>query len=136
MKNKFAVVVSLYLLYILVSAAIRNKAMVLIALDWRYFFVGCLCSAYSHGITCPIDVIKTMIQTYPEKFSGRSSVAAAKEIIRDHGPFFLLQGLWPTIVGYGFEGSVKFGTYEFLKAFLANYSPHKVRKSPSVFLCY
>ena len=117
---------SLYLLYILAAAATRHRDVVLKALDWRFFFVGCLCSGYSHGITCPIDVIKTMIQTYPEKYSKSSSMAAARAIVQDHGPLFLLQGLWPTIIGYGFEGSVKFGTYEFLKALLANYSPHKV----------
>jgi Mitochondrial carrier protein len=34
--------------------------------DWRYFVAGGICAATSHGITTPLDVIKTKMQTNPE----------------------------------------------------------------------
>ena len=36
------------------------------SLDYRYFVAGGVCAATSHGITCPIDVVKTKIQAQPE----------------------------------------------------------------------
>ena len=36
------------------------------ALDYRYFVAGGVCAATSHGITTPIDVVKTKMQAQPE----------------------------------------------------------------------
>jgi hypothetical protein len=30
---------------------------------WRYFFAGGMCCCISHGVTVPIDVVKTRMQT-------------------------------------------------------------------------
>jgi solute carrier family 25 phosphate transporter 3 len=40
---------------------------------------------------------------------------SAFEIIRQNGAIFLLAGLGPTLLGYGIEGALKFGSYESLK---------------------
>ena len=80
-------------------------------IDWRYFVAGGASAAISHGYTTPIDVVKTRMQTNPEKYDG-SVLAAAKAIVADEGAAFLLQGLTPTVLGYGLEGALKFGFYE------------------------
>ena len=35
-------------------------------MDYRYFVAGGTCAAFSHGITTPIDVVKTKIQSNPK----------------------------------------------------------------------
>ena len=79
--------------------------------DWRFFVAGSISAGLSHGYTTPLDVIKTRMQTNPELYNGSASLAVRK-IIEDDGPMFLFQGLMPTLVGYGLEGALKFGTYE------------------------
>jgi solute carrier family 25 phosphate transporter 3 len=82
--------------------------------DPRYFLSGGLCAAVSHGITTPIDVVKTKMQANPV-YGELGVVGAAQIIIQDEGAGTLLRGLGPTIVGYGLEGAAKFGLYESLK---------------------
>lgn len=53
---------------------------------------GGICAACSHGITTPIDVVKTKMQTDPEKYT-KGVLAAAKDIIKTEGALFLLSGL-------------------------------------------
>jgi solute carrier family 25 phosphate transporter 3 len=36
------------------------------SIDYRYFVAGGTCAAISHGITTPIDVVKTRIQANPK----------------------------------------------------------------------
>jgi hypothetical protein len=36
------------------------------AMDYRYFVAGGTCAAFSHGITTPIDVVKTKLQANPK----------------------------------------------------------------------
>lgn len=88
------------------------------AVDWRYFVAGGLCASISHGITTPLDVIKTKMQSSPERFQS-GMLAAARSIVAVEGAGFLLQGLEPTLVGYGIEGALKFGLYEAFKSLLA-----------------
>ena len=38
--------------------------------DYRYFVAGGTCAAISHGITTPIDVVKTRIQADPKVSVG------------------------------------------------------------------
>lgn len=82
--------------------------------DARYFISGGLCAAASHGVTTPIDVVKTRIQADPEVFN-KGLISSTKAIIEQDGAKALLGGLGPTIVGYGVEGAMKFGLYESLK---------------------
>ena len=82
--------------------------------DPRYFLSGSLCAAASHGITTPIDVVKTRIQADPEKYN-QGLIGSAMKIWTEEGNQVLLRGLGPTVVGYGLEGGAKFGLYESLK---------------------
>lgn len=62
------------------------------SVDWRYFVAGGICAACSHGITTPIDVVKTKMQTSPEKYT-KGVLAAAKSIVAEEGVGILLAGL-------------------------------------------
>jgi len=90
--------------------------------DARYFLSGGLCAALSHGITTPIDVVKTRIQSEPEVFN-EGLASATKAIVTQDGVGALLGGLGPTVVGYGIEGAMKFGLYESLKPTFAQFLP-------------
>jgi len=83
--------------------------------DFRYFLSGGLCAATSHGITTPIDVVKTRVQAEPEVFENGGLFQSAQIIIEKDGLEALLGGLGPTVIGYGIEGAAKFGLYESLK---------------------
>jgi solute carrier family 25 phosphate transporter 3 len=99
-----------------------------------------------NGIT--IDVVKTKMQTDPEKYN-KGVIQAAQDIIKLEGVSFLLSGLGiliymrvcrfypynlhfvctlataPTVVGYGFEGALKFGFYETFKKLFVHLTPSK-----------
>ncbi len=98
------------------AAAAANASKVL---DYRFFVAGGVCAATSHGITTPIDVVKTKMQAEPEVYNKGMS-AATLSILKDEGPSALLGGLGPTVVGYGIEGAMKFGVYEIMKPIMAN----------------
>jgi len=68
----------------------------------------------SHGITTPIDVVKTRQQVDSE-LKEKGMIKSTLRIINTEGLRALLAGLGPTTVGYLFEGAVKFGVYEVLK---------------------
>lgn len=95
------------------------------SIDWRYFLAGGLCAATSHGLTTPIDVVKTKMQQMPEKYN-KGVINAARSIVATEGAGFLLAGLAPTVVGYGIEGALKFGFYETFKKVFAHVTPHKL----------
>ena len=80
----------------------------------RYFLAGGLCASISHALACPIDVIKTRQQTMPQ-FQDVSLSEGLLRVASDEGPAALFTGVAPTVVGYGAEGALKFGTYEALK---------------------
>eukprot|EP00554_Chaetoceros_debilis_P004003 CAMPEP_0194083368 /NCGR_PEP_ID=MMETSP0149-20130528/9085_1 /TAXON_ID=122233 /ORGANISM="Chaetoceros debilis, Strain MM31A-1" /LENGTH=322 /DNA_ID=CAMNT_0038765761 /DNA_START=26 /DNA_END=994 /DNA_ORIENTATION=+ len=98
------------------AAAAANASKVL---DYRFFVAGGVCAATSHGITTPIDVVKTKMQAQPEVYNKGMS-AATLSILKDEGPSALLGGLGPTVVGYGIEGAMKFGIYEIMKPIMAD----------------
>lgn len=85
--------------------------------DYRYFVAGGVCAATSHGITTPIDVIKTKMQAEPEVYD-KGVANAFVSVLKTEGPGALLGGLGPTVIGYGVEGAVKFGVYELTKPFV------------------
>jgi len=84
------------------------------ASDPRFFIAGGASAAISHGITTPIDVVKTKMQS-EASLSDLSPTEAALRIVEAEGPQALTAGLGPTVIGYGVEGALKFGVYETLK---------------------
>lgn len=70
--------------------------------------------SFPSRITCPIDVIKTRIQSNPKKY--KTVGQTARTMIAEEGVMSLSTGLAPTVVGYGIEGAMKFGLYECSKA--------------------
>jgi solute carrier family 25 (mitochondrial phosphate transporter), member 3 len=97
------------------ASASQSALSVLQTLDYRYFVAGGTCAAISHGITTPIDVIKTKKQSDPAKYGKMGLIGTAVDIAKNEGPHTLLGGLGPTVVGYGIEGAMKFGVYEIAK---------------------
>lgn len=89
-------------------------------IDYRYFVAGGTCAAISHGVTTPIDVVKTRMQAQPEMYN-KGLQSATISILKTDGPGVLLGGLGPTVVGYGIEGAMKFGIYEVLKPIMASF---------------
>lgn len=98
------------------AAAAANAAK---SFDYRYFVAGGVCAATSHGITTPIDVVKTKMQAEPDVYN-KGMGAATMSILKTDGPSALLGGLGPTVVGYGIEGAMKFGVYEISKPIMSN----------------
>jgi len=99
--------------------SLRGGANPIDELDYRYFLAGGICAALSHGITTPLDVVKTRIQKYPYRYT-EGVVKATRDIIKEKGAIYLTKGLSPTIVGYGLEGALKFGFYEACKGLFKN----------------
>lgn len=90
----------------------------------RYFAAGGIAASFSHGITVPIDVIKTKIQTEPLIYTKELGVyGAATKLVKNEGLPILLQGLGPTLLGYSIQGSLKYGFYEIFKPLLLSEFP-------------
>jgi len=87
--------------------------------DYRFFLAGGASAAFSHGITTPIDVIKTKMQA-DASLQDQNLQSATMKVIQDEGIGVLLSGLGPTVVGYGIEGGLKFGVYESLKPIISS----------------
>mmetsp|Transcript_4607 Transcript_4607/g.6205 ORF Transcript_4607/g.6205 Transcript_4607/m.6205 type:complete len:343 (-) Transcript_4607:70-1098(-) len=90
------------------------------ALDFRYFVAGGTCAAISHGITTPIDVVKTRMQSEPEVYN-KGLISATVDIVQNNGFGSLLAGLGPTVIGYAIEGAMKFGVYEVTKPIMIKF---------------
>ena len=66
--------------------------------DPRFFIAGGASAAISHGITTPIDVVKTRMQS-DTSLSDLSPSDAALRIVEAEGPKALTAGLGPTVIG-------------------------------------
>lgn len=86
----------------------------------RYFFAGGICCCISHGMTVPIDVVKTRMQTDPDVMQ-LSVLEAAKVIYAREGAKGLLAGFGSTIIGFSTSGAVKYGLYEVFKPFAQDF---------------
>ncbi|GAA5927131.1 hypothetical protein JCM1841_006058 [Sporobolomyces salmonicolor] len=91
-------------------------------LDYAKFFgSGALCCTVTHGMTTPIDVVKTRMQLEPAlKKLGMGG--AGRSIIAEEGIKGLATGFGATAVGYLAQGGAKFAGYEFWKKKLVEWS--------------
>ena len=106
----FAATVTSAIMPILPAGAIDNPVdylhlnIPLPVVDVRYFVAGGFCAAASHGVTTPIDVVKTTIQSDPTTYND-GFVDAAIQIYNTEGDKGsgsgnpLLRGLGPTVIG-------------------------------------
>ena len=88
-------------------------------LDWRFFVAGGLCAATSHGITTPLDVIKTKMQTDPEKYN-QGMLNTLQIVYKEEGWKALFRGIEPRVMWIGIGGFVFFGAYEKTKQILTS----------------
>jgi len=85
-----------------------------VALYARFAFAGAVCCSVTHGALTPVDVVKTRIQLYPERYN-KGMIDAFRQVVKNEGAGALLTGVGPTFVGYFLQGALKFGGYEFWK---------------------
>lgn len=73
---------------------------------------GMLSCGITHTILCPIDVVK--FNSAPAHWQ-RSVLRTMGAMIAEGGAVAVWKGWAPTAVGYGMQGCVKFGLYEYFK---------------------
>jgi solute carrier family 25 phosphate transporter 3 len=90
--------------------------------DTKYFvngaFAGGLCCSITHGLLCPVDVVKTRIQLDPVTYN-RGLIGGMRQVVAAEGSGALATGLGPTAIGYFVQGWFKFGGFEFFKINIA-----------------
>ena len=95
------------------SARARSRARVN-ALDVGAFALsGGIAACASHSLSVPLDVIKTRLQC--EKFDDATVLGVGAAIVRREGVGALTAGWESTFFGYGAQGALKYGGFEFLK---------------------
>mmetsp|Transcript_47246 Transcript_47246/g.109313 ORF Transcript_47246/g.109313 Transcript_47246/m.109313 type:complete len:432 (-) Transcript_47246:131-1426(-) len=88
----------------------------------KFFLAGGAGCCISHAAATPFDVVKTRQQSDPGRYvhtrTGRKLgvVDTGIQIAREEGPQMLLQGMRTTLVGYLFQGAVKYSLWEVFKA--------------------
>lgn len=80
----------------------------------RFALAGALGCSITHGSLTPVDVVKTLMQLYPETYN-KGMVSTARTVVAEKGFGALWTGVGPTFVGYFIQGAFKFGGYEFWK---------------------
>ena len=63
----------------------------------------------------PIRIFKALCIHFLCQIFTDGVQSAALSIVQEEGFDILFSGLGPTVIGYGIEGALKFGTYETLK---------------------
>ena len=58
----------------------------------KYFLAGGVCASFSHGISVPLDVVKTKKQIAKDVYAPLSIIDSFKKIINDDGIFMLYKG--------------------------------------------
>ena len=86
-----------------------------LATTTSYALAGGLGCFISHGLSVPLDVIKTRLQV--QTFEDDSVIAVGREIVRRDGVGALLDGWESTFAGYFIQGACKYGFFEVFKAF-------------------
>lgn len=80
---------------------------------------GGICCSVTHAALCPVDVIKTRIQLYPQTYTS-GLIGTFRQVIAQEGAGALASGLGATAAGYFVQGWFKFGGVEFFKVRFAN----------------
>jgi hypothetical protein len=86
----------------------------------RFCLSGAVCCAGVHLIVTPIDVVKTKVQTNPEKYPG--AVAAFKKVVTDDGIGGFFAGWLVTFMGWFVWGGFTYSLTEQLRRYLTEYA--------------
>jgi hypothetical protein len=84
----------------------------------RFCLSGALCCSSVHIVLTPIDVIKTRIQTNPEKYTD--VVTAYKKVTTEQGYIGLFSGWDATVVGFFVFGGITFVATEYFRRFFSD----------------
>ena len=86
----------------------------------RFCLSGAVCCAGVHLIVTPIDVLKTKVQTNPEKYPG--AVAAFKKVVADDGIGGFFAGWLVTFMGWFVWGGFTYSLTEQLRRYFTEYA--------------
>lgn len=91
----------------------------------KFFVAGGIGCCFSHALATPFDVIKTRLQTNPDRYVNRTLVdrigepldpiSTGFQIAKEEGATALCQGMKTTFFGYLLQGSVKYSLWETFK---------------------
>jgi hypothetical protein len=86
----------------------------------RFCLSGAICCAGVHLIVTPIDVVKTKVQTDPERYPG--AVAAFNKVVTDDGIGGFFAGWLVTFMGWFIWGGFTYSLTEQLRRYLTEYA--------------
>jgi solute carrier family 25 (mitochondrial phosphate transporter), member 3 len=78
---------------------------------------GWLSCGLTHMAVTPLDVVKCNMQIDPVKYKSIGS--GFSTVMKEAGVSGLFRGWVPTLIGYGFQGTCKFGFYEYFKKYVS-----------------
>lgn len=79
----------------------------------RFFAAGALCQSSVHLILTPLDVVKTNIQTNPEKYANPFTTLSL--LLEENGVSGLFAGWVPTFIGFFINGGLSYALTEFFR---------------------
>lgn len=71
--------------------------------------------------TYPLDTIKTHLQIYPNKY--RNSVHCGKQLLIQHGPRSLFNGMSASLAQVGGKAAIRFTIYDYIRISLSKNNP-------------
>ena len=85
----------------------------------RFCASGAICASGVHLVLTPLDVVKTKIQTDPEKYPGLFSTF--KKLVNEDGITGFFVGWVPTTIGFFCWGAVSYSITELIRRYLNDY---------------
>lgn len=79
---------------------------------------GATACTLTHILLVPVDVVKTLQQTEPDRFAGRGLLANVGMLWQEGGPSEFFLGVIPTMLGYMWYGATVYPGYEYFKRLL------------------
>ncbi|KAF6011506.1 hypothetical protein HII13_001967 [Brettanomyces bruxellensis] len=83
---------------------------------------GFLACAPTHSLVLPLDLVKCRLQVDKTLYKG--NLDGIKTIAKKEGARALYSGFLPTFIGYGLQGTGKYGFYEVFKKKFSDYTGH------------
>jgi hypothetical protein len=81
----------------------------------RFYLSGAICCSSVHLVLTPIDVVKTNMQTKPEKYPN--PLQALQIISQENGLTGFFAGWVPTFVGFFITGGISYTAIEFFRRY-------------------